>query len=106
MTPSMLSNETPMGFLPVPRPGAPLAPRRCLTKLWPPTSCANPVAAGLVSQHIAEDMLLRNAEVQYVCRNVARQSHGRPIQLSPPRLAVSSRTERRRERNDLLFRPG
>jgi hypothetical protein len=23
-----------------------------------------------------EDMLLRNAEVQYVCRNAARQSHG------------------------------
>jgi hypothetical protein len=23
-----------------------------------------------------EDMLLRDAEVQYVCRNAARQSHG------------------------------
>jgi hypothetical protein len=26
-----------------------------------------------------EDMLLRDAEVQYVCRNAARQSHGSPF---------------------------
>jgi hypothetical protein len=39
------------------------------------TSCA----AGFHRQQVADDMLLRNAEVQYVCRNAARQSHGSQI---------------------------
>jgi hypothetical protein len=36
-------------------------------------------AAGFHRQQVADDMLLRNAEVQYVCRNAARQSHGSQI---------------------------
>src|SRR6476660_9833210 len=41
-----------------------------------PAAC---FAAGFDRQHAPQDMLLRNAEVQYVCRNAARQSHGSPI---------------------------
>jgi len=37
------------------------------------------LAAGFHRQQVADDMLLRNAEVQYVCRNAARQSHGSQI---------------------------
>jgi hypothetical protein len=37
------------------------------------------LAAGFHRRHVFEDMLLRNAEVQYVCRNAARQSHGSQI---------------------------
>ncbi|MBR0693792.1 hypothetical protein [Bradyrhizobium lablabi] len=36
------------------------------------------LAAGFRYQHAVEDMLLRNAEVQYVWRYAARQSHGSP----------------------------
>src|SRR5882757_2235262 len=42
---------------------------------WPSAPPAWPVPR----QPVADDMLLRNAEVQYVCRNAARQSHGSPI---------------------------
>jgi hypothetical protein len=37
------------------------------------------LAAGFPRQQVADDMLLWNAEVQYVCRNAARQSHGSQI---------------------------
>jgi hypothetical protein len=37
------------------------------------------LAAGVRCRHVVEDMLLRDAEVQYVCPNAARQSHGSPF---------------------------
>jgi hypothetical protein len=37
------------------------------------------LAASFHRQQVADDMLLWNAEVQYVCRNAARQSHGSQI---------------------------
>ena len=41
-----------------------------------PSPALRPVSIAVMS---GEDMLLRNAEVQYVCRNAARQSHGSQI---------------------------
>ena len=40
------------------------------------------LAAGFQRRHVCEDMLLWNAEVQYVCRNAARQSYG--LQIRSP----------------------
>src|ERR1700743_2457462 len=37
------------------------------------------LAAGFHRRHVLEDMLLWSAEVQYVCRNAARQSYGQQI---------------------------
>jgi len=56
-----------------------LAPAPCQPlEGWPPAGMS------------PDDMLLRIAEVQYVCRYAARQSHGRQFATSPSRLASSS----------------
>src|ERR1700759_625415 len=50
-------------------------------------------APGFLGGPDRQDMLLPNAEVQYVCRCAARQSHGRPMRSSRRRVALSSRFE-------------
>src|ERR1043166_4833624 len=89
-----LSNETPMGSLPDGTPR--LAARRGYDAWTHP-----------VPQSCPEDMLLRNAEVQYVCRHAARQSHGRSnrgcCRLCWPLGPLEKVTA---ARNDLKFRRG
>jgi hypothetical protein len=50
-------------------------------------------APGLSGDPDRQDMLLPNAEVQYVCRCAARQSHGQSMRGSRRRAALSSRFE-------------
>jgi hypothetical protein len=76
---------------------------------WVPgRTAASLVTAGFRRQHVAEDMLLRKAEVQYVlpkCRFDNRTVD--LIRPSPPGPAISARLRKRRpRRNDLKFRPG
>jgi hypothetical protein len=73
MTPSILSNETPIGL----SPGLTLIarPRRgAVGYAW--ALAYTSLAAGF-HPHMSVDMLLWKAEVQYGCRYTARQSHGR-----------------------------
>src|SRR5207237_2645022 len=65
----------------------------------------HPVLRRVTTATCPEDMLLRDGEVQYVCRYAARQSHGRPIRRpQPPSLAFSGRLKRCRKRDDVMFR--
>src|SRR5882757_7788720 len=69
------SNETPMDFSPGLARNA--RPRRgAVGYAW---ASSIPVLRRVTTPASPEDMLLRNGEVQYVCRNAARQSHGRSI---------------------------
>src|SRR3974390_1435960 len=65
-----LSNETAMA--------SSIAPRRCLFVGLQPCPPFRPVTTAARPQ----DTLLWNAEVQYVCRNAARQSYGQQIRGS------------------------
>src|SRR5258708_4120380 len=74
------SNETPMAFSRIDA----LAPR-AVALLITPGLHLHLLRSRLPCRHVPQDMLLRKAEVQYVCRNAARQSHGRQIR-GPRRL--------------------
>jgi len=50
---------------------------------------------------VHQDMLLWKAEVQYVCRNAARQSYGQQIRGSAAVSASLGRSKRHHDRNDL-----
>ena len=65
----------------------------------------HPVLRRVTTAARPQDTLLRDGEVQYVCRYAARQSHGRPIRRPrPPSLASQGRLEHARKRNDIMFR--
>src|SRR5262245_44850562 len=61
-----ISNATAIGFLPDRR-----------ARPWSDAALFMTPGPAPLPQDVPEDMLLRNAEVQYVCRHAARQSHGR-----------------------------
>jgi len=79
-----LSNETPIET-PIENPMASLPDRRDISAsaaalFWFAWTVALPVALRPVTTPaVLEDMLLRNGEVQYVCRHAARQPYGRSI---------------------------
>src|SRR5436309_10792178 len=93
----LLAKETAMGIL----PGLARHPRPCLVGWASPA----PVLRRVTTAARRQDTLLRDGEVQYVCRYAARQSHGRPIcRPQPPSLAFSGRLKCSRQRNDIMFR--
>jgi hypothetical protein len=75
-----LSNETPieipMASLPDRRSGCASA-AALLWFAW--TVALTPALRPVTTPAVLEDMLLRNGEVQYVCRHAARQPYGRSI---------------------------
>jgi hypothetical protein len=64
------------------------------------------LAAGFHRRPIRQDMLLRNAEVQYVCRNAARQSYGRYFAVPAASTGFSRPMKCHREQSGLMFRRG
>jgi hypothetical protein len=87
-----------MGFLPDWRSWCARAPWRCLIRLA--FTCTSSVAG--FHHHISKEMLLWKAEVQYVCRNAARQ---RTVDKFPAFAAIASfLLPSLSAANDLIFR--